>query len=317
VTTAAECQNCGAALTGAYCSACGQKRDVRILSLPAFIGDVVADLHNVDSRIWRTLATLVFKPGRLTRLYIEGQRAKYTPPFRLYVVTSVTFFLVFSLSRALSPDDAADVADQTEAAAVTPAPAGARESANDAAGDAALENDQTFSINIDDDDLECKFNPDGLSPAVRERFKAACERVEDANAASFNRAFADNFPVTMLVFIPIVAAIMKLLYLFARRKYVEHLLFFLHVHTFFFLVALLTVLLSDLAALAPAFAVPAWIVGAVAWGYFLVYLYTAMREVYRQDHRLTAVKYFVLGGSYFAAALLTALGAVIFTALTL
>ncbi len=314
MTTAAECQNCGAELTGAYCSACGQKRDVRILSLPAFIGDVVADLHNVDSRIWRTLTTLVFKPGRLTRLYIEGQRAKYTPPFRLYVVTSVTFFLVFSLSRALSPDDTVD--GPTEAAA-TPAPAGGRESANDAAGEAPLEGNQTFSINIDGDDLECNFNPDGLSPAVRERFEAACERVEDANAASFNRAFADNFPVTMLVFIPIVAAIMKLLYLFARRKYVEHLLFFLHVHTFFFLVALLTVLLSALAALAPAVAMLAWIVGAVAWGYFLVYLYTAMREVYRQDHRLTAVKYFILGGSYFAAALLTVLGAVVFTALTL
>ena len=79
------------------------------------------------------------------------------------------------------------------------------------------------------------------------------ERVERSDTGeSFNRAFADNFPVTMLVFIPIVAAIMKVLYLFARRKYVEHLLFFLHVHTFFFLVALVTVLLGFAAARAPA-----------------------------------------------------------------
>jgi hypothetical protein len=42
-----------------------------------------------------------------------------------------------------------------------------------------------------------------------------------------------------------------------------------------------------------------------------------MREVYAQSRRLTTVKYVVLGGSYFAAAILTLLGAVFFTAMTL
>ena len=74
-----------------------------------------------------------------------------------------------------------------------------------------------------------------MSPRLRARFEAACRKIEDDGGESFGRAFADNFSVMMLVFIPIVAAIMKVLYLFARRKYVEHLLFFLHVHTLFFL----------------------------------------------------------------------------------
>ncbi len=78
---------------------------------------------------------------------------------------------------------------------------------------------------------------------LRQRLVAACAELEGDNT-SFARAFGDNVPVMMLVFIPIVAAITRVLYLFAHRKYVEHLLFFLHVHTFFFLTAIVTLLLS-------------------------------------------------------------------------
>jgi hypothetical protein len=318
VTTAADCQNCGAALAGRFCSACGQKADVRILSLPAFLRDVFDDLWNADARIWRSLRILAFEPGRLTRLYLEGQRAKFTPPFRMYLITSVTFFVTLSLVQSLGAPEAADGADQ---AAVEPPPlppqSEAADSLEEGFTDAVPAEQRTFGIVIDDDDLECTFNPTGLTPAMRERLEAACERVEQSGPAALERAFADNFTVTMLVFIPIVAAIMKLLYLFARRKYVEHLLFFVHVHTFFFLVALVTVLLSGLLTLAPAerFTVP--IVRIAAGLYFFVYLYQAMREVYRQGHGLTTVKYVVLGGSYFAAAILTVLGAVFFTAMTL
>jgi hypothetical protein len=68
---------------------------VRILSLGRLLADAAGDLFNFDSRLWRSLGTLAFKPGRLTRSYIEGQRARYAPPFRMYVVTSVAFFLEF------------------------------------------------------------------------------------------------------------------------------------------------------------------------------------------------------------------------------
>jgi hypothetical protein len=285
------------------------------LSLPAFVRDVFDDLCNVDARLWLTLRTLVWSPGRLTRLYLDGQRAKYTPPFRLYVVTSLAFFVVFSLVRSLTAPEAQDAAELAAVDEAAPAETAAADPAADVVSPPAEQ--QTFSIVIDDDDLECNFDPTRVSPAVAERLEAACERVEENTATAFNRAFADNFTVTMLVFIPIVAAIMKLLYLFTRRKYVEHLLFFVHVHTFFFLVALVTVVVAGLLALAPAAKFTVSIVGAAAGLYFLVYLYIAMREVYAQSHWLTTIKYVVLGGSYFAAAVLTLLGAVIFTAFTL
>jgi hypothetical protein len=335
VTTAAECQNCGAALAGAYCSACGQKADVRIPSLGHLIADAVVDLTNFDSRIWRSLLTLVLKPGHLTRCYLEGQRARYAPPFRMYLVTSVAFFVVFSVVRlAGSPSGDPPTAESDAAAA-------SLDASINAAVDAALRNagvppfepnvpevpavpeaqapaeQPGFNMTLEEDG---RWNCDlgrNLDPEVQARLEAACRKMESDSGASFGRAFADNFPLMMLVFIPIVAAIMKVLYLFARRNYVEHLLFFLHVHTFFFLSALVWILVGRAADIVTWLEWPSLILGIAIWAYFPIYLYVAMRRVYTQGHGLTMLKYVVLGGSYFFAFLLTLLGLVVYTAITL
>jgi hypothetical protein len=334
VTTAAECQNCGAALAGAYCSACGQKADVRIVSLPTFIREVLGDLHNLDSRIWRSLGTLVFEPGRLTRRYLDGERAKYTPPFRMYVVTSVVFFLVFSLARsdtevpAETPTAASIDASVDAAVAARLADAGLPpelpalpvipEIPTPAllAPEATTE-DPGFSITTDGDgNWRCGLDDD-MSPRLRSRFEIACRRLVNEGGESFTRAFADNFSVMMLVFIPVVAAIMKVLYLFARRKYVEHLLFFLHAHTVFFLIALVAVVFDYAARRVPFLEWPAWIANVVLLIYFPVYLFVAMRHVYRQSYAWTSVKYIALGGSYIMAFMVMLLGMILYTALTL
>jgi hypothetical protein len=120
----------------------------------------------------------------------------------------------------------------------------------------------------------------------------------------------------MLVFIPIVAAIMRVLYLFARRKYVEHLLFFAHVHTFFFVLAIATAIVWALPRFAPVLVWPALVVTAAAVMWFLVYVYRAMRHVYAQGHALTAVKYVALGLSYVVALMYTLVATIVITAVT-
>jgi len=95
VTTSADCLNCGAALTGRYCSACGQKADVSIPSLTQLLADAFGDLFNFDSRLWRSLLALAFKPGRLTRYYLAG-RARATR--RRFACTS---WPAWSFSRLL------------------------------------------------------------------------------------------------------------------------------------------------------------------------------------------------------------------------
>jgi hypothetical protein len=230
----------------------------------------------------------------------------------MYLVASVMFFVVSALVRAgTGPDEAGAAAPGTAVQSPAPLRPGSRPDADAPPGVSAPEQ-VTLGITIDDDDLECTLGAANVDAAVRERLEAACRRVDESGTEQFKREFADNFPLTMLVFIPLVAGIMKLLYVFERRKYVEHLVFFLHVHTLFFVVALGTALLVGLTALE----IPAWMLGVAAWLYFLAYLYLAMRAVYRQSHARTSMKYVVLGISYFAAAVLTLLGAVIVTAVT-
>ncbi len=91
------CLNCGEVFTGQHCAHCGQRAKVRVLSLWGMTRDLLGDMLDWDSRIWRTLRPLAFSPGRLTQDYLRGRRASYTPPFRMYVLLSVAFFVVATM----------------------------------------------------------------------------------------------------------------------------------------------------------------------------------------------------------------------------
>src|SRR5207302_494249 len=74
-------------------SACGQRLEPPVHSVWHFTKVAFEDLTHADSRLWRTLTALLFKPGYLTREFLAGRRARYLPPVRLYLVLSVVFFL--------------------------------------------------------------------------------------------------------------------------------------------------------------------------------------------------------------------------------
>lgn len=88
------CKNCGARLEAVYCPSCGQK-DLD-LERPVFrlLGELLQETFDMDGRAARTLRALLFRPGVLTASFVAGQRRRYTPPVRLYLFVSVTFFLL-------------------------------------------------------------------------------------------------------------------------------------------------------------------------------------------------------------------------------
>ena len=90
------CLNCGNRLTGQYCGHCGQRSRSRLISLWELVRDGFGDLLDIDSRLWRTMIPLLIRPGRLTIDYLQGRRARYMPPFRMYLVLSVVFFIISS-----------------------------------------------------------------------------------------------------------------------------------------------------------------------------------------------------------------------------
>ena len=88
------CPNCRAPLAGDYCGNCGQ-RDIDLeRPIGSLVADVIRETFEVDGRAWLTLKTLFRHPGKLTGDFLAGRRRTYTPPLRLYLVISISFFVI-------------------------------------------------------------------------------------------------------------------------------------------------------------------------------------------------------------------------------
>ncbi|MFT3790820.1 MAG: DUF3667 domain-containing protein [Rudaea sp.] len=89
------CANCGTSLLGPHCYVCGQPVKGMVRHLSSILADVADTILNIDSRIFRTIVPLYFRPGYLTNEYFEGRRVRYVTPFRLYFFFSIlAFFLM-------------------------------------------------------------------------------------------------------------------------------------------------------------------------------------------------------------------------------
>lgn len=107
-TDEASCLNCGTRLVGDHCHACGQRRHVH-RTLGAFFHDMAHGVLHVEGRIWTTLPLLAWKPGELTRRYIDGERAKFVSPIALFLFSVFLLFAVASLSGSFAEFDAGEM----------------------------------------------------------------------------------------------------------------------------------------------------------------------------------------------------------------
>jgi hypothetical protein len=94
------CLNCGHPLdiSDKFCSNCGQTNNTKKLSFKDFFLEFFGGIFSYDSRMNRTLATLIFYPGKISRDYINGIRTKYANPFRFFLSISIIFFIIWSFT---------------------------------------------------------------------------------------------------------------------------------------------------------------------------------------------------------------------------
>ena len=92
-----ECANCGAALHGPYCARCGQPDHPLREPVHHFVGRSLVEFFGLDGRVWVTLGALLFKPGKLTREYLDGRRQRHLRPLRVYLSSTLLFFVLLSL----------------------------------------------------------------------------------------------------------------------------------------------------------------------------------------------------------------------------
>ena len=342
------CLNCGTELSGQYCGTCGQRARGRLISLWELLQDAFGDLFEVDSRLWRTLIPLLIRPGKLTLDYLEGRRARYMPPFRMYLVLSILFFLLMSLFHDTDNfiDDSVVMTDSempldqeqldkvrksldeaipesADNPEVAKRLAEARNSLPQALPDDVADlpiEDEVLSerakekckdVNIDMGD---SFMPWISEEQAEAKLRQICEKVVGDSGRSLLKGLQENFPKMLFIFLPVIALVLKGLYPLSRRYYVEHLLFVIHFHAFVFLALILELLVVELAA---TIQFPTWPFTTALSLYIPYYLYRSMRRVYGQSRVATLYKYVLLFFFYFFSLLLTFLATLAVTAFTL
>ena len=124
-----------------------------------------------------------------------------------------------------------------------------------------------------------------------------------------------NLPYMMLCCIPLFALVLKVLYIRRRLFYIDHLIYALHIHTFFYAGIMLIVLVTiGLNRFAPG-AIAGWLI-ALLWIAFVTQIFLSIRYVYRQGWFFSIFK-FLFGGFVYLMVLLFALAITFFATLVL
>lgn len=333
------CLNCGTELKGPFCFYCGQPDRNFLRFFPVLLREMLSDFIDLDSRFVRTMKPLLFRPGRLTRDYLDGRRFRYTPPIRLYLFSSIVFFLVAALLSSNAVNVAIEEGAMNQSQLTEEQAARAREAIKDLppemkeqfdvdiekaienaarANQEGQESGQTNrwfnmdGLEVNDEPWDPVNNPVDLPWVPQWIDDWINKELEDSPAKSeeINRnpdiiigKVFDILPATMFVLLPVVALLFKFCYLFARKYYIEHLIFALHNHAFVF-VSLLLILLASVGMSWAGAHEQDQLREALRWFLIVVsswiplYLLISLRTVYRQNWFLTLIKFGVIGISY-------------------
>lgn len=311
----ADCLNCGAALNGPFCANCGQEADAHRKPLLGLLSDIADNFGNWDSRILRTLSALIFQPGELPLAFTQGRRQRYVPALRLYIFTTVVFFLVLALANIAL----AQIVWRESPTGAQPIQM--KIGNQDITTEHAYISWEFFTPRV----TQGIAMPEELRPQfvdMRARNAAATQSgaqapwmgaLNDAllvgishifeNPSALSGQLADWLPRVLFVLLPLFALLLALFYWRKKLFYVDHLVFALSLHTFFFVLLTIAVLLAQIGS----GTVIAWVTLAV----FAAYAYFAMKRFYGQSHLVTGIKWAAVGAIYFFALLLPGMLAVL------
>lgn len=299
--TSTHCKNCDTPLSGPYCHACGQPDVSNIRFFGALVHELFDDVFSFKSRASRTLSALFFRPGFLTCEYIAGRRYRYVPPLRLFLVISlVCIFFIWLLNLAGG-----------ERVIILGAGADATE-IQGSSGQSEIPRSDVEGVDFRDGRVS--VNLPWLSSEnnrqLQARLQRNAERIRD-DPNDFIGDLLEMIPRSMLLLVPLFALLMRVVYPFAGRYYIEHLIHAVHGHAFLFLSILLIVGLQSGASaatrggLAPLSTALGGLETAVtAW--MPVYFLLSLKRVYRQGWGLTLWKWVLLSLSYLIMAVIAA-----------
>ncbi len=323
------CENCGALLTGRWCSQCGQAAIDYRRSFRHVIVDVLDSFLNWDSKFFATIGWLIARPWHLTNQFLAGRRVPYVHPLRLYLLVSILFFFVINYwaksihadPSKLSADDRADIAAELNDPDIPPAVKARIRGALEAKGRTQPEaqtspspqtavTPQPSVIGSPAPSVTSPSPSGDFRPLVQfdkppsDKFEKWLEQrakekmgEHGSKMALFITTLFSNLPYMMLCCIPLFALVLKVLYVRKRVFYIDHLVYALHIHSFAYLAIMLIVLITlGLNRSIPG-AFAGWIIAAL-WITFAAQIFLSIRRVYRQGWFFTVFKFFAGGFAY-------------------
>ncbi len=312
------CKNCDTQFKGYYCPRCGQSVSELNRPFSFVIYDFMGNLFAFDSRILRTLWSILASPGKLTQEFLNGKRARYMSPFRFYVFISFIFFLTLSLGVK-------NVIDINNVVNIDNAKLNEAPSLSSLIQEAKKD---SITLDVDEEGEEIIMQADEIlnnlkkDSVTRNNSKWAgviAQELEENkdNWSDDNKKWARtgikilNYPEiyiskfiqyiswSLFFLMPVFALILKLLYIRRRINYMKHLIYAINLHAFNFI--LFTLLLLAYIVLPKEIA-----------NYTLliliglpIYLFVGMKRFYNQSYRKTLLKLFILTGLYDFILLLT------------
>ena len=294
------CENCGAIVPDRFCTTCGQLASDFHRPFWELISGSLADVFSLDGRLVRTLPMLMLRPGRLTRNYLDGQRARYVPPFRMFLLASLVFFLtVFTAGDELGWFDGWKFDPQVQTGMSTDLTPPADQSGAGPADD-EISADVIFAKillpdgRVDRDALRALIRDQAdetATPADIEMSYKAADRAATVyeNQDRFGARLRQWAPRFSLLFLPVFSLLLTLLYVWHRKIYLyDHLIAGLHFQTFLYLLGTMLLLVGTFGAVSP---------GLLAAGGLVVilsYLYRMLRVTYGSGRVLSALRAAIL-----------------------
>jgi hypothetical protein len=287
------CQNCGAVLQGPYCHRCGQHDEEIKRPLWSLAEHALDSLFHFDSRILRAYGWLLFRPGRMTIAFLAGQRARFVPPIRLYIFTSLIFFLALGVSGfVLVQPVSTRVVDGDSSTNNITLKLLAPPSATPVLLPGSIGHSDGGVINV--------------TRHGKQRKVSVEQMIELANDPVHMSAFLTEWlPKVLVAAMPLFALLLGLLYVRRKRYLIDHLVLTLHLHAFLFAVGILLIGLRA----TTGEGLPPFLLPALLSLYFLL----TIKRVYAQSWVRTIIKSFVLWLAYPIILLLSAVALAIWT----
>lgn len=340
------CLNCEETISpnDQFCKNCGQINNTSRLSLKYYFSEYLSGFFSFDNRFFKTIIPLLFMPGKVTREFIEGKRKKYVNPFQLYLNITIIFFLIIGLFGTIDnfrESKKINTVEQKESEDFINALDSIKTIVINKKDSISTSKDD-ISLNFTLDSLD---NSNNKNDTVTNSFKKTIIKVTDfmeyddkhdsinipvalkelgyednnwnvfyfskaqninkfINDPEFRKSYSDNLvskiSIALFLLLPVFAFAVALLYIRNKYNYSEHLVFVFHTQTAFFILLIISMVFDRVFK-------TDWIT-SLALLLFLIYLFIALKNFYKQGIIKTFIKYILLNSFYI---FLTTIGGII------